>query len=41
MLKGRFRSIQLELQLEQLSKLPRAKQRFVSEMLDTVLKQAS
>jgi transcriptional regulator with XRE-family HTH domain len=30
----------LQQQLERLSHLPRAKQRFVSEMLDTVLKQA-
>lgn len=28
-------------QLEQLSRLPRAKQRFVLDMLDTVLQQAS
>ena len=31
----------LQEQLEQLSELPRSKQRFVSEMLDTVLQQAS
>jgi transcriptional regulator with XRE-family HTH domain len=30
----------LQRQLEQLSQLPRSKQRFVSEMLDTVLQQA-
>jgi len=31
----------LQQQLERLSRLPRAKQRFVSEMLETVLQQAS
>ncbi len=31
----------LQQQLERLSRLPRTKQRFVSEMLDTVLKQTS
>jgi len=31
----------IERQLEKLSKLPKSKQRFVSEMLDTVLQQAS
>ena len=31
----------LQQQLERLSRLPRTKQRFVSDMLDTVLKQAS
>jgi len=31
----------LERQMEQLARLPKAKQRFVSEMLDTVLQQAS
>jgi len=31
----------LQQQLEQISQLPRAKQRFVIEMLDTVLQQAS
>ncbi|HZH44125.1 MAG TPA: helix-turn-helix domain-containing protein [Lysobacter sp.] len=31
----------LQQQLEQLSRLPRAKQRFVSEMLDSVLAQAA
>jgi transcriptional regulator with XRE-family HTH domain len=30
----------LQLQLEQLQQLPRSKQRFVTEMLDTVLQQA-
>lgn len=31
----------LQQQLDQISQLPRAKQKFVSEMLDTVLQQAS
>ena len=31
----------LQLQIEQISRLPRTKQKFVSEMLDTVIKQAS
>jgi len=31
----------LQQQLERISQLPRAKQRFVSEMLDTVLQQAA
>jgi transcriptional regulator with XRE-family HTH domain len=31
----------LEQQLDQISQLPRAKQKFVSQMLDTVLQQAS
>ncbi|MFC3654127.1 helix-turn-helix domain-containing protein [Dyella humi] len=31
----------LQQQLDQVSQLPKAKQKFVSEMLDTVLKQAS
>jgi len=35
------RPSKLELQLEQLTKLPRSKQKVVSEMLDGLLKQAS
>ena len=31
----------LEKQIEQISQLPRAKQKFVMEMLDTVIQQAS
>lgn len=31
----------LERQIEQISQLPRTKQKFVSEMLDTVIQQAS
>lgn len=34
-------SSRLQQQLEQVSQLPKAKQKFVSEMLDTVLQQAS
>ena len=34
-------SPKLQQQLEQISQLPRAKQKFVMEMLDTVIQQAS
>jgi len=33
-------TLKLQRQLEQLQQLPRSKQRFVTEMLDTVLQQA-